>query len=512
MKRATLKWEHSNQSLLSVVVGGAWLTGTILLLPVAALAQNDDTEEFHGQKLTVEAFLVKVLGANPQMNLLESQVKLARAEVELAKTRENPTVSAEREEVFADGNREPEHLVRIDVPIPLSKERQLKLESAQKGIAATAAGVKAKKHALLGECLKLYYEAAAYLEKLQRLSASKQELELLAQTVRKRADAGDASGLDMSRIDAELLALDDELTDVRLLYRRHQLILGYLAGLSDATVSPRTSLMITDDNNIVTAATPAASGSNDTDSQSAQAVSFHIQSLTLQVEQALLAQKAAEKKKAPMLVLSGGFKTATSQNDTAMGYLAGLSLSLPLFYSGEGERAKAAAELVAAKDELEVANKQLRSRRHVAKEMFQQNLLALQTFETGHLEKLEALKQQMMRTWTAGEVGVFEPDAVLAVPLLEGEVPPEAPRRVVIMEDLGPGQGAEAHELDEVGPHGQEEVHVDPIRLGKRVRGMVVVVPTRHGHHRATELDQQLGRVLADVSEALHRGADTRNR
>jgi len=162
-------------SLLSTVVFRRRLFTAVVL---TSLAAGPPARAGEGEATTVSAaeFLARVGKSHPGLELLEAAVDDAAAGVRAAGRWPNPSLSYDREEVFAAGGGLPENTLRLEVPVELSGRRGLRVEGAKLGVdAARAASVRGRDE-LLFEAMELYWSGARARQGLELLRQERQGL------------------------------------------------------------------------------------------------------------------------------------------------------------------------------------------------------------------------------------------------------------------------------------------------------------------------------------------------
>lgn len=167
-----------------------------LCLPISAPAQT-------GVSLTEAQFLAPLGAEHPVFLALAGDLGAARAGVVSARTLEDPELSAAREETGAAEELE----LTLSWQPPHPRRRRLAVVAAEGEVAAAEARLADE---LLGVELVLrqvYAEWAVASARAGRLAAHLVRVEELALRQRRRAEAGEASGLDARRLDLAVVEL-----------------------------------------------------------------------------------------------------------------------------------------------------------------------------------------------------------------------------------------------------------------------------------------------------------------
>ena len=343
-------------------------------------------------RMTASQFLTEVGKRHPALAVTAADVAVAEARVRGAGLWDNPTVSYDREEVFDAGEGLAENTFRVDFPLDVSGRRGLRVESAKRGVEASRMDAKARRVALLSDAMRLYVSTVATRERVRVLEESRQSLWALLVATLARSSAGDASTYDRARIEIELDTLDDELRSARGAWARARLELGAMVG------KPGTAIEVEDTLRTVPAA-PTAKLSEDHP---------RLAAATSRIAEQGSAASTASRGWVPDLVLSGGAKSAPGTDGTAWGYVAGISVSVPLFDRGQAGEARARAELGRARAERALVAEQLASGVAVARQEREQTQEQLERYERVGLARVEKLRRIAELSYREGEHSVFQ--------------------------------------------------------------------------------------------------------
>ncbi len=339
------------------------------------------------------AFLIEVARRHPAMAVTAADIDVARARVRAARLWENPTFSYDREVVFDAGEGSAENIFRVGLPLELSGSRALRVESAEEGVQASRAEATAARVALLSDAMRIYLSASAWRERVRVLDESRKALAKLHASVRARSSAGDASTYDVARIEAELDALDDALMAARGASQQARLQLGAMVGRPGAAIG-----VVEAPENVPVSAIGTA------------AEHPRISAATHRMAQHESAVRAASRGWVPEVVLSGGAKSAPTSagGGTAWGYVAGVSLSVPVFDHGQADEQRARAELGRARAERELIEQRVSTERALAHQERVRAREHLQQFERAGLGRAETLRRIAEVSYREGERNAFE--------------------------------------------------------------------------------------------------------
>ena len=366
------------------------LVGTLLSgSPALALQPAED--------LSPEDFLRRVEKSHPGLPMLEAAVEQARAEVVAASVWSNPALSYDREEIFVGGQGQPENFLRLELPLQLSGRRGLRVEGAELGTQAARSTARRDKAGLLFDALALYWGAAATKQTVELLGQEREALTGLTQSVRARAKAGDTSGYELDRLEVELELLEDSLANAQQEHGRWQRRLGLLLGAPGTAFDARAP-----------GALPPSRPSPKTALAQVLEKRADYQAARMRVSQAERELAAARRGWVPDVVVTAGMRNAIISRAESWGYVAGVSLSLPVFDHGQGEAAQAQARLTRAAASVKLLEQEVASELLTAQESFARTLAQAERFQQTQLPRLERLVRRAAVSFQEGERPVFE--------------------------------------------------------------------------------------------------------
>jgi outer membrane protein, heavy metal efflux system len=299
----------------------ALLLAAIVALPLAARAEAPEPVP-----ISERDFIARVLAASPQLELIAARVDAARAEIADARVRPNPSLGVTREDVAGVA----ETIASVDVPLDLSGRRGLRVRAAEHAVAAASAQGDLERELLVIDALDVYYDAAWHRLRAQVLRDSRASLAKIVDVIRTRKAAGEASGYDLERLELELGQYDDTIVEAELELGVARRRLATLAGARDPQLDASDALEIMAPQQLDVSALARARGD--------------YRGALLRVDAAASELAAANRAWVPVLVLTGGVKTSESSTFD-LGYVAGVSLDIPLFDRGQGLRARSRARM-----------------------------------------------------------------------------------------------------------------------------------------------------------------------
>ncbi len=267
----------------------------------------------------------------PLALVAEGAARRARARVEGVGLAPNPFVDWERQESFAP-NAQSQDVARAHVPLNLSGRRSAQRLLAELDAEDASASATDLTLGLAAQALGLFYSALALERRLTLLRAGQDVLDEVSRVLASRQAAGEASGYERAR-----LALEAELGRSQLAQASSELAitleqLAALLGEADGSRQVRGDFEV--------APPPPV------DALLARARQNHplLRSLETRLDLAQRARNASSTAWIPQFEIFGGYNHQGGAQE-GHGYDVGLSLDLPFFDRGQGERAESEAAL-----------------------------------------------------------------------------------------------------------------------------------------------------------------------
>lgn len=365
--------------LLAIVVG----IGVAGSLAGAAPAWCESLDEI--------TFLQRFDAFDPRAAVLAARVDIARAEVAAAGVRANPSISLDREDAFASGRGEPQNILRLQVPLDLSGRRAVQVRAAEAGVRAVGADIAHERHLLRLQALALYRDAAFARQRVEVFAAGLSGVRASVETLRKRVAGGHTPGYDLQRLELEQGEWEERIDEAEA---ERDLAARGLALLIGATQPIEAKAVVLS----LPATASATSGADRADLRAAETA----------IEQADLEAAAAGRRRMPGLALSGGLKTQDRQEQTAVGYVVGVAVTLPLFDRGEAERLAAVARKREAQARRTALVVQVPVAIALAQQLLQRRVEQARRREQTWLPRMDRLVQKTEAAWREGERPVFE--------------------------------------------------------------------------------------------------------
>jgi cobalt-zinc-cadmium efflux system outer membrane protein len=328
---------------------------------------------------------------------LEAAVDEAAANVKVAGLFANPAFSYNREEVFLDGRAFPENYMQAELSLDISGRRGLRVEGEKLGLQAARASSTRSRASLLIHALDVYWAAARARQNVRILQAERDSFGRVVEAVRSRASAGETSGYDLGRLELEVASVEDLVAEADRDLDAWQRRLAFLTGMPDTRLDAGEALSLPED-----------PGPVEPLLEQALEARMDYQAARLQAAQAEREISAAGRGWVPTLVLSGGAKSVRVEERTAWGYLAGLSLGVPLFDHGQGESARAHARLKQSKAVQRSIEAQVRSEVLTTHGALVRSRAQAERFDRVQLPRVDQLVRRAEISYREGERPVFE--------------------------------------------------------------------------------------------------------
>ena len=365
-----------------------------LLLAAPARGQGADlTAAPTVPPMITEAEFLARLASDPRRAQLAARTTLARAEIGAAAVRPNPGLALDREQAFGAGGGTSNYL-RATVPLELSGRRGARVEAARAEARAVSADEDASGFVLQMQALRVFRLAAYARARVDLLRTERAALAGAVEIVARRSAAGAAAGYDLQRVQLELASYDDHLAEAEGELAATRLELGTLVG-ADTGVAAVAAVVV-----------PAPPPPLEQLLTSALTDRAETRAVAARRDSARALARAADRAWVPDLSLAAGIMTQQAADaDLALGYVAGLALSLPVFDRGRAEAARARALRQAAEaDQATLARRvplELRAR-HLA---LRQLLARVDTIGRDQVARLDQLRRSAEAAYRDGAGG-----------------------------------------------------------------------------------------------------------
>lgn len=365
--------------------------GILSVLVATAIARAEALPPAIGER----ALIARVERASPRAIVAATRLGEAEAEVAAARVRANPSISYQREEIYAAGTSFPENYLTVGVPLELSGRRGLAIEAAEAGVAARRAEIAVARLEIVLDAVAAARRVAHLRARREILVAGRAALGAIDESVRRRVAAGDAAGYDGRRLAIELAAHDDLIAgaDADLAAARRRLAL--LAGGPEPELDAADPLVL-----------PQTSGADA--ATSALATRPDYQASLERRRQAERALAAARRGWIPAITLTGGLKTSDLGTEVATGFVAAVQLTLPLFDRGQADGAQARAARRAADADARRLEAEIPAVVRAALDDVARRSARARAFADAQLTELDALVRAAEAAYREGERPVFE--------------------------------------------------------------------------------------------------------
>jgi cobalt-zinc-cadmium efflux system outer membrane protein len=329
-----------------------------------------------------EADVIRLAHATPELAAQAAQIDVHRAREVAAGLYPNPRLFWDREHIPGGDAPEAEDAFGLEIPLDLSGRPGARAALARSATAAAASGVALDRAAVAHESLLLFYDAIGASRRAGIADAQVERLGRAVDVLARRQAEGTAAGGEEAR-----LRLETELGRSRLAEARADaaIALGELAarlGLDPATLTLR----------------------DDIDVHAAPAAERERASVALArtaLEEAHRARDRSAWAWVPALGLHGGALLRSELDGMRAGYVAGISLEVPIF--SRGQELGAEAESTSALREAELDARRRANRVAIAR--------ASTAFEAAHRELRRfdgATREALARLVTSAHTGYRE--------------------------------------------------------------------------------------------------------
>ena len=295
-------------------------------VPVVASAQSSS--------LTESEVLARLSPDSPRVRAIRAATDVARADVLAAGRWPNPRLTIDRESVAGIT----EYLTMVSQPLPITGRRDLAVQAATAAASASASRADEEVRRLRADARMAFATLVGAQTRERELTAIRDRLRELAQTLARREAAGDAAGFDRLRAEREVLDTEADLTIAVADRARAQAILAsYMSGVQDtsqivATASSRSAVEVPSLEALLT---------------QAESTRGELRAYRQDVDAARFALRAAERSRLPEPEVVAGTKSSTALGGD-LGSVLTVHASIPLFDRAKPERTLAEARATQA--------------------------------------------------------------------------------------------------------------------------------------------------------------------
>jgi cobalt-zinc-cadmium efflux system outer membrane protein len=376
-----------------LVVAAACLFGLGLPLGTADAQESQRAE----LRVTERQAVQRALEGSDLTRSWGASVTRARARAISEGAWPNPRLSYSHEQSYEEPDAVGEDFVLFEQTLPVSGRRGLRADAARARAEATGQEVTAKMAKTAAKVRTAYYEVLHLRERIAVRVTWLDGIRELEQILVQRVEAGESAAYDLERLRKETadIAADIEVDRAALAERRAQLRGMLFLSARDGEVTPTGQLM------------PSEIPS---DASLREAVEGRpeVAAAESRVEAARHANRAASRWWVPEPTVSAGYRGASVAGEHYPGFVAGVSLTVPLFYQNGGERLAAGAELERARSQREILRRKYRARVQGLAARTRRLQEAAKTYRADGLARSKRLVEVAREAYDAGEIGILE--------------------------------------------------------------------------------------------------------
>ncbi len=349
--------------------------------------------------LQIDEVVARVLDRPEVDNASEGRLDTARAEVAWESTWHNPEISYDREQLFGRDMEESEDFAALSQQIDISGRRSLRVKAAKRRVRAAEADGLLWRLSEDRKARLLFYRVLHAQLRAEAIRKWVERFESAVRDVKLRAAAGDASKYDRLRLQLELAQAKARMASEQSLRNHHWSTLAALIREPMSSAPwPRLSGRLT----------PKHGPPSINDLAKMVHRGPELAALTRRAEAVKLEQQAAKRWWIPNINLHAGYKTQQAAGDRAHGFVAGVSMPLPLFDRNRAERLKSKATLRITQAERSLKRDSLMG---VLAGLLEETIALTITVQTLHTD-MQELSEHLLKTTNAaylgGELAVLE--------------------------------------------------------------------------------------------------------
>jgi outer membrane protein, heavy metal efflux system len=277
-------------------------------------------------------FVERVVAESLEARIAEADVELARAEERGAGLWPNPSLAWSRESRVTDAGSGRQDLLVASIPLVLSGRLGLEDDAAEQHTRAVEARADRARAELKHRAVRAFASVLAASERRATLESSLNALDELLHVVEERESAGAAAGYDQLRIGVERASIANELRAAVTFEANAKAEARRLLGPGDDPLPPFAGSL----------AAPRTLPDRASIAE-LEKTRGDLRGLALEAESRESARSAAARGWVPEPTLQGGANFLDTEDGLGVGYVAGVSLPLPLFDRRQGEASVAAA-------------------------------------------------------------------------------------------------------------------------------------------------------------------------
>lgn len=355
-----------------------------LLIPSGAYAAPVQLTEAEA----VAAFLAK----SPRMEATRQRLTVAQAETVGAGVWANPALSLDREQVMTSGTAADQNRIGVEWALPVTGKQGFREAIAQAGLAAAQAQLDQETFMQVLEFRQAFAKASYADAQVEALKESLGVYQRVERIVSARTRSGESAGYDLMRLNVATMTLEARLNHAQATAREER---ARLSGLMGEPI----------ESELRVAAPLALPPSSDALlARAAERKDFA--SLKAGQERARLSERLARRQAWPDPSFTLGIVQASEPTVQGVGYLAGLSLPMPVFSRGQGELARAEAEANRLAVEESALRRRLSAEIPPAREALASRVAATRTFQRELASRLPELLRTVEVSYQEGEASI----------------------------------------------------------------------------------------------------------
>ncbi len=375
------------------VASGGLLAGSLALASAVSFLVTlaGAPRSLHAQPLTEAQVIARVRQQDPEVVVARATADVAAASIVAAELYPNPILNLGHENFSSPQSQaQSETAISISVPIDLSGQRAARGSVARSLVSSRQADALRIQTQAVTRSLLLFYAALAAEQRAALAEKNVQQLEAASRIVGSRVNEGTASGFEENRLTLQLELARSErqqaLGDCAALRAE----LATVLALDARATAPAGELRVDE----VTPQAPQTRPSLQLEQQA--------------IERAQSAVEQADTAWIPRFSVLGGLRLGDTQGTGQTGYVAGLSLYLPLFSRGQDVQASATAQERLQEARLAARQRNITAAVARAKAELEVAVQELHRFEAATAERLERLERAAERGYREGHHGIVE--------------------------------------------------------------------------------------------------------
>ncbi len=377
----------------------SYAAGALGLFPGAAGAQEPSPPQ---RLLTLAEARALARSRSPDASAARHAVVAAQGRERQAGAWPNPTVAYGREQTSGAGDTIAQDILSLQQAVEVGGQRGARREAARFARAATEARVAATEARVDFEVTRTYAAAVAAQRRATFAEEAAASFARAERASQARLDGGDVSGYQHRRLSLEAARYETGRLSAVVVRDSARSALASLLGLADSA-GVVWSLVLVDTLTPVPLAGPI-----DSLVSLALAQRPELRALELDADAGTAEARLASAERTPTPVLSGGYKREQVNGAELSGFVAGVSLPLPLWDRRAGAVSAARADAGRWDSEVESARRQTAAEVRAAYEAQQALAAALAVLSGALGENAATARRAAEAAYGEGEIGLLE--------------------------------------------------------------------------------------------------------